>query len=179
MAGRTGYTAPTASQSPNGPAQMTTIYTHFDALIDASVATAASLPAASNFKGRQFFVEDTQTLQISTGSAWIIVGGNVLTVAPAYQSGWSLQSGSVNRCGRWIELPATFQKTSAIANNDLIGTLPAGSRPASIITTPAGMHGVSSYNLSLVQVATTGEIRVFFNGANSETRLSIQMRFPI
>jgi hypothetical protein len=77
MTGRTGYTAPTNAQAPEGPAQIEDVYEHFDPLIDGSVANAAALPSTGNFVGRRCHTQDTDTLWICTNAGgsgtWIIL----------------------------------------------------------------------------------------------------------
>lgn len=71
MAGRTGYTPITNASAMLGPAQITAVYEHFDPLVDGSRLDATGLPSTGNWQGRTLFLEDTKTVAVWNGSAWI------------------------------------------------------------------------------------------------------------
>lgn len=71
MAGRTGYTPITNASAMLGPDQITAVYEHFDPLVDGSRLDATGLPSADNWQGRTLFLEDTKTVVVWNGAAWI------------------------------------------------------------------------------------------------------------
>lgn len=71
MTGRTGYSLVTNGMSPDGPTQMKDIYEHFDPLIGETVTTASALPASGNWTGRAIYVQDTGSMYVWSGSAWV------------------------------------------------------------------------------------------------------------
>lgn len=71
MAGRTGYTPITNASAMLGPAQITAVYEHFDPLVDGSRLDSTGLPSTGNWQGRTLFLEDTKTVAVWNGSAWI------------------------------------------------------------------------------------------------------------
>lgn len=71
MAGRTGYTPITNASAMLGPEQITAVYEHFDPLVDGSRLDATGLPSTGNWQGRTLFLEDTKTVVVWNGSAWI------------------------------------------------------------------------------------------------------------
>lgn len=71
MAGRTGYTPITNASAMLGPDQITAVYEHFDPLVDGSRLDSTGLPSTGNWQGRTLFLEDTKTVVVWNGSAWI------------------------------------------------------------------------------------------------------------
>lgn len=71
MAGLTGYTPITNASAMLGPAQITGVFEHFDALVPTQAATSAALPSTGNWPGRRAFIEDTKTNAVWDGAAWI------------------------------------------------------------------------------------------------------------
>lgn len=71
MAGRTGYTPITNASAMLGPAQITAVYEHFDPLVDGSRLDSTGLPSTGNWQGRTLFLEDTKTVVVWNGAAWI------------------------------------------------------------------------------------------------------------
>lgn len=71
MAGRTGYTPITNASAMLGPEQITAVYEHFDPLVDGSRLDATGLPSTGNWQGRTLFLEDTKTVVVWDGAAWI------------------------------------------------------------------------------------------------------------
>lgn len=83
MADVTGGDPPIGSSEFNPPLHFDEVYQHFGAPDMFAVANAAALPASGNWPGRTLMTDDTKTLYMWTGSAWIVVNGGVYSVSVA------------------------------------------------------------------------------------------------
>lgn len=180
MADVTGGTPPTNASTFAVPADMADIYDHFGGQSMFSVANAAALPASGNWLGRQAMAEDTKwRYQCTTlPGTWAVVATPATTPTISYGGGYSLTTGNVYLNGLFVVLSFTVTKSSTIAHDDTIMTIPTGFRPVATAVATGRMHGVANYNTAHVEVSTAGVLKVFFSGANTETKLSVNMTYP-
>ena len=71
MTGRTNYTGVDNNAAMQGPAQITGVYEHFDALLGETKPTPEDLPSAGNWPGRTIFVQSVSQSFTWSGSIWI------------------------------------------------------------------------------------------------------------
>lgn len=136
MTGFTGYTGVTNDNPFAPPADMTAVYEHFDPLVGETVATAADLPAASNWVGRTVYVADTKTLYVWDGAAWGSINADtgwidatsLLTASWVSYQPTTWGKVSYRKVGKWVELSGNAQFTAG--SNSTLFTLPVGFRPA-------------------------------------------------
>ena len=179
MADVTGATKPTNATTVDVAGDIADVYDHFGAQGKYSVTNAAALPASNNWVGRQLMAEDTKWRYQCTAlpGTWAVISTPATTPTVSYGGGYSLTAGSVYLNGLFVTLSFTVTKTSEIGHDDTVLTLPSGYRPVATSVATGRMHGVANYNTAHVEVSTAGVLKVFFNGANTETKLSVNMTY--
>jgi hypothetical protein len=117
----------------DGPAQITAVAAHFDALIGETVSTASSLPSTGNFKGRTIIAEDTGIAYWWNGTGWKKVGRDTGWTAVPMAANWASYSSSTwgvfsyRLIGNRVYLRGIAQVSAG--GGLTVGTLPAGFRP--------------------------------------------------
>lgn len=171
MVGRTGYTPPNAGMSPNGPAQMTAIYEHFDSKVGESVALISSLPASGNWTGRTIAVEQDKTIRTWFGSSWVIVGGLPSTGAVAAVSGFQINSDTkVYRDPTgWVYgyLSVTRTDGAALPSAAPFAVVGAGYRPTATWDGPSVVSQGGAGGSRIAQIGTNGNVVVYDPGAGN------------
>mgnify|MGYP001205046780 CR=1 FL=1 len=127
MAGRTGYTPITNASAMLGPAQITAVYEHFDPLVDGSRLDATGLPSTGNWQGRTLFLEDTKTVVVWDGAAWIRFDTQWISYTPTRvnNSGGTLTA-KYFRTGKKVDVIIRLVGGTISANNPSF-TLPFAS----------------------------------------------------
>jgi hypothetical protein len=179
MADVTGATKPTNATSVDVAGDIADVYDHFGDQNKYSRANAAALPASGNWLGRQLMAEDTKWRYQCTvlPGTWAVISTPATTASLSMGSGYSLTSGNVYLNGLFVTVSLTVTKSSTIAHDDTVLTIPSGHRPAALSVSTGRMHGVANYNTAHVEVSTAGVMKVYFNGANTEDKLSVNMTF--
>jgi len=179
MADVTGGTAPTNASSVDVAGDIADVYDHFGAQSKFSVANAAALPASGNWVGRLAMTEDTKWLYQCTAlpGTWGVIQTPATTPTISFAGAYSLTAGNVYLDGLFVTLSLTVTKGSTIDHDDTVLTLPSGYRPAAATVATGRMHGVANYNTAHVEVSTAGVMKVYFNGANTENILSVNMTY--
>lgn len=140
MAGRFGYTGPTNGDAFDVPGDLTDSYAFWDARVSETVATAASLPAASaRPAGHVISVQDIPSIYLALGTAggagtsWILVWVFYDWTTLAAASGWTANTGGsapqVAREGRTVFFRGGFFGGTA---NTTATTVPAWARPSRV-----------------------------------------------
>lgn len=165
MAGRTGYTAITNASAMQGPAQMTDIYKHFDALVGESRATVAELPITGNWAGRVIYCLDDKTLRLWDGAQWVVIFGTQLfafAFAGIYKE-WATSPVKVVAQGGRVSLEGSAASTSATFVAGTSYTL--GSVPASLAPATAQAFACTANNTAVasVTVAPSGSVSFIVN----------------
>lgn len=121
MTGRTGYTAPTNSNAPDGPAQIAAVYAHFDARVDATLATVAELPASGNWTGRTIYVTEDRSSWV-WDTIWRVRASKWITYTPVITN-FTVGNGTVSARYRHVgedvevRLDVTLGSTSAVSGS--------------------------------------------------------------
>lgn len=84
MTGKTGYTAPSNDNQFAPPADMTTIYAHFDSLFWETVDTVTSLPDPTTSQNRVIMAQDTLFVYESNGTSWEIISSPWIAYTPVW-----------------------------------------------------------------------------------------------
>ena len=133
MTGRTNYTGVDNNAAMQGPAQITAVYEHFDALIGSNVDTENSLPLSGNWLGRSILVADTGIWRIWLGARWGYGDGDTGWIALPLNNGWVPYLSSTwgtpayrRRNGK-VQVQGVVQAKSGYTAN--LCTLPTGYRP--------------------------------------------------
>jgi hypothetical protein len=146
MSGNTGYTAPTNDSTFAPPADIATVYTHFDPLIGETVATLADLPASGNWVGRTITVVDTLFVYVWSSTGWVFVAGSAAADIASFSTGWTSLTGGhkarVRRQGNLVTLHGGIL-FGTNANYNSMFTVPAGFAPATTGTQFIGMSMAS------------------------------------
>lgn len=120
MAGRHGYTDPTNSQSPTGPAQMGAINAFWDQRVGESAANLAAFPVYTDRPlGHQIMAQDTEAMYVRAASGWqkfydpAVVSASVV-VLPSSVGGTSVAASSAGL--------VTFSTASSINLNGVFSS---------------------------------------------------------
>lgn len=128
-------------------------------------------------EGIFFSDTDLDTVFYHNGSGWLPAYTVPKPATISLNTGWTIEFGGAYLNGAFIVVQCTFVKNSAVASNDLVATLPVGYRPAQELSSAGRLHGVANYNPADARIYPNGQIKPFFNGANNETKLSVNCIF--
>lgn len=151
---------------------------------DDSVALIADLPVTGNWPGRRIFVEEDESLRVckTLPGTWLIAYRTPLVGTITFEADWDAETGnSVERTADHVVMTFNAEKTSPVVSTELIGTLPVGYRPGSIVVFAGVVHGTGSPVAAAVAIETSGEIYVFFAGVvgGGQTKVAFNASFPI
>ena len=149
---------------------------------DDSVELIADLPVTDNWIGRRIFVEEDKSLRVleTLPAVWMIAYRAPLIGTIDWEPGWSAEPGnSVERTADHVVVTFNGEKTSAVVSMEIVGYLPVGFRPGTVVYCSGSYHGTGNPGPTIVTVDTTGEIRIFFGGVATQTKLAFTVIFPI
>lgn len=134
MAGKTGYDPIANTSEMDGPAQITGVYKHFDDLIDFTVDTAANLPQADNWVGRQVRAMDTRKVYVCTALPSTWVGEESYATFTTLIGG--LGNGAYTGAGTVTPVPTGTKNAAWV-------TLSAGPNGNTVVTVEVGVYYVT------------------------------------
>lgn len=176
-AGKTGYPKWNAAiDVPDGAAQDEALGLHFDGLIGESYATAADLPAAGGWDGRIVKVRADRSMRVwdAATSSWRTISKEAESGTIAWATGWSAGTRMVlKRDHEKVTLNFDGVKTTAIANFDAFGVIPAGFRPPGDgVMFPGLLFGEGTPAHCSIYITTGGSTAIYFSGGTTEKKLT-------
>lgn len=185
MADVTGGPTITNASAFAVPADMTALKDHFGGLNKYSVTTSASLPASSNWNGRQLVAMDTMLTHIWNGSAWV-VGNTGGWITATLSAGFSSPANYLPMAYRikdgFCELRGTTRYTATIPTTAVIiatGLPAAGASDGDAFHIPAATNaGTTVY----INPRADGAVRVKSNavgGAGTDYVHLHGLRYPV
>lgn len=139
--------------------------------------TAERLAYAYGREGLFWSDTDLDTVFYHSGTGWLAAYTVPAPAAISLNTGWALSFGGAYLNGPYIVVQATFTKNVAIVSGELVCTLPVGYRPAAEVVAGASLHGVAAYVPAVSSVVLNGQLKTYFSGTSSETKLSVNFTF--